>query len=266
MKAVDAIQQYVGSPQPTENSDVPSSPGSTGSATDSDCKEKAGKFCKQVENLFWGASQLISIASCAAAGASAVATGGIAVPLAVWACGSVVLNGIARMEDVIKDNTGTCGSKDKGICPIGGEGSCLKQLNNANSLLSDIQSCAVPPSVSGCMTVAGTRLLDGVKNKVLSELDPETVCPKTNVGTDVCPLLLKDVCNSYKGDYYNAYDYGLSCTCTAWKSRLPSGKLIESFKQDCLATGNTKWESLFGGIVQKCCSSSDTSGSGCPII
>ena len=266
MKAVDAIQQYVGSPQPTENSDVPSSPGSTGSATDSDCKEKAGKFCKQVENLFWGASQLISIASCAAAGASAVATGGIAVPLAVWACGSVVLNGIARMEDVIKDNTGTCGSKDTGTCPTGGEGSCLKQLNNANSLLSDIQSCAIPPSVSGCMTVAGTRLLDGVKNKVLSELDPETVCPKTNVGTDVCPLLLKDVCNSYKGDYYNAYDYGLSCTCTAWKSRLPSGKLIESFKQDCLATGNTKWESLFGGIVQKCCSSSDTSGSGCPII
>jgi hypothetical protein len=259
MEAVDTIQQYEGSPQPTENSDIPSS-SSTGSTTTSsdDCKKKVGELCRQVENLVWGVSQIVSIVACGAAGASAVASGGVAVPLAIWACGSVVLNGIAKLEEPIKK--GSCDGGSTETCPIGGEGSCLQHLNNANSMLSDVQACAAPPSVSGCAQAVGLRLVDGA---VKSLLDPEKVCAKTNV--NVCPLL-KDVCNSYKGDYYNAYDYGLSCTCTAWKSRLPSDKLIESFKQDCLTVGNTKWESLVGGIVQKCCSSPDDGGSGCPII
>ena len=236
MKAVKAIQQYEGSPQPTEGSDIPTSSGDTGSATESDCKEKAGIFCKQVENLFWGASQLISIASCAAAGASAVVTGGIAVPLAVWACGSVVLNDIVRLEDVIKDNAGTCGSKDEGTCPIGGEGSCLKQLNNANSLLSDIQSCAIPPSVSGCMTVAGTRLFDGFKNKVLSELEPEKVCSSSNNQNCVSSVTYDQWCRDNGG--FN-FDYGICLAHFGSKE-----KMLEGLKQCEAFGGRGKDEAL----------------------
>jgi hypothetical protein len=173
MKAVDTIQQYEGSPQPTESSDIPSS-SSTGSSTSSDCKKKVGELCRQVENLVWGVSQIVSIVACGAAGAEAVLTGGLAIPLAYWACGSVVLNGIAKLEEPIKK--GSCDGGSTETCPIGGEGSCLQHLNNANSMLSDVQACAAPPSVSGCAQAVGLRLADGA---VKSLLDPEKMCKQT---------------------------------------------------------------------------------------
>jgi len=228
MKAVDAIQQYVGSPQPTENSDVPSSPGSTGSATDSDCKKKVGELCRQVENLVWGVSQIVSIVACGAAGASAVVSGGIAVPLAIWACGSVVLNGIAKLEEPIK--RGSCDGGSTGTCPIGGEGSCLQHLNNANSMLSDVQACAAPPSVSGCAQAVGLRLVgEGVK----SLLDPEKVCSAPN--QNKCSPM-EEICNRYSG-ILSDFSRVNECRCDVYYQE----KRETEFKSECLALNNAKW-------------------------
>jgi len=226
MKAVDTIQQYEGSPQPTESSDIPSS-SSTSSATSSDCKKKVGELCRQVENLVWGVSQIVSIVACGAAGASAVVSGGIAVPLAIWACGSVVLNGIAKLEEPIK--RGSCDGGSTGTCPIGGEGSCLQHLNNANSMLSDVQACAAPPSVSGCAQAVGLRLVGGA---VKSLLDPEKICKPKNV----CPLL-NAMCDRYGGIGIGS----TRCLCDLFKHKIQSSAMWESFKEDCLSIGNTKW-------------------------
>jgi len=233
MKAVDAIQQYVGSPQPTENSDVPSSPGSTGSATDGDCKKKVGELCRQVENLVWGVSQIVSIVACGAATTEAVLTGGLAIPLAYWACGSVVLNGIAKLEESIKKNDGSCGGST-GTCPIGGEGSCLQHLNNANSILLDVQSCFAPPNVSECAQAIGLRLVDeGVK----SLLDPEKMCIKPTNNIEYC-YGLRNLCRSYGSELHT----GL---CFCWTNGYSLSEQTR-FTQTCETFRGGEWNRVGG--------------------
>jgi len=223
MKAVDTIQQYEGSPQPTESSDIPSSSG-TGSSTSSDCKKKVGELCRQVENLVWGVSQIVSIVACGAAGASAVVSGGIAVPLAIWACGSVVLNGIAKLEEPIK--RGSCDGGSTGTCPIGGEGSCLQHLNNANSMLSDVQACAAPPSVSGCAQAVGLRLVgEGVK----SLLDPEKVCVSEGVGCENNSTLF-NWCYGYYGSFGTTLSNQDKCRCDIDSE---DKQLTTRFREEC---------------------------------
>jgi len=183
--------------------------------------------------LVWGVSQILSIVSCGAATAEAVLTGGLAIPLAYWACGSVVLNGIAKLEESIKKNDGSCGGST-GTCPIGGEGSCLQHLNNANSILLDVQSCFAPPNVSECAQAVGLRLVDeGVK----SLLDPEKICSKPTNNTEYC-YGLRDLCRSYGTELHP----GL---CFCWATGYSPSEETK-FTQTCETFRGGEWNRVGG--------------------
>ncbi len=108
-KAAEAVKKYVESPQPTQNNPVPSLVGASSSIEDSDCVDKIEDFHRLAKNLFWGASQLLSIASCAAGVAETVATLGVAFPLMLWGCSSIILNGADHFLDAVTDGKSPIG-------------------------------------------------------------------------------------------------------------------------------------------------------------
>ena len=58
---------------------------------------------KWVDNLIWVSFQGLSVASCAASATATAATGGLLFGVALWACSSVILNGLDRAISVINN-------------------------------------------------------------------------------------------------------------------------------------------------------------------
>jgi len=236
-KGAEAVKKYAESPQPNEDNPVPSPTGGTSSPTDSNCKEVMGNFCKQVENLIWGASQLVSALSCATSITAAVLTGGFAIPLAALACGSVVLNGISRMEDVIKGNTGTCGDKDKGTCGSNKDGgTCIKKLKKANDLLQKVVACS---NLVKCASTFAEDIRDEViGNGAEALLNPEGVCQAGGCKPDKITAF-KEWCDvrGKKALYHTYRDDELlsGCAeCYVWDMDQPN---YDIFKQECTSVG-----------------------------
>jgi hypothetical protein len=152
--AADAIRKYTESPQPTNETPIPSLPGKPTLATDSDCLEVMKAFHATADNMIWGALQLANIVSCATAGATAVLTGGIAIPMAVWACSSVILNGVDHLAKALTNDN-----------------SPFKGLNEWNSRLSGAAACA-RGNIAGCSLGIISHFADGV----LEALEPEKLC------------------------------------------------------------------------------------------
>ncbi|GEM_PF-5943320 len=215
-----AIEQFVQSPQQTEGNSVPSSPGSTSSPNDSNCKEVMGAFCNAVDNLFWGVFQLASVMSCAAAGTATILTSGAAFPLAAWACGSVMLSGIARMTDVMTGKAG-CGK----------EGSPLTKLSNLNDVAQGVSG-----GLAGFIQLVADKILvDALKEA----LDPEKVCQAEP--ENKCDAMEK-LCDKYKGTLWPGGVPG-SCLCSVGLSL--SQEEGKKFVEECKAIAG---EPL--GIVQ----------------
>lgn len=235
-KGAEAIKQYTQSPQQTDSSDVPSTPGSTNSSSSSNCKEVMGNFCKQVENLIWGSSQLVSVLSCATAATATALTGGFAIPVAIWACGSVVLNGISRMEDVIKGNTGTCGDTDDET-PLKKLQGADDFLQEANGVTEDAKSCFFPPSFAKCAITIGKKMagdfLDDIKDRVLEALDPEKVCQTEP--EDICGAIEK-VCNKYGTPYGVSGYIAPWCLCDLGEA-VKSDEDGKNFVKECKDIG-----------------------------
>jgi pimeloyl-ACP methyl ester carboxylesterase len=217
-KGAEAIEQFVQSPQQTQDNKAGDNP--VPSSADSNCKEVMGAFCNAVDNLFWGVFQLASTASCAAAATTAVLTGGLAIPIAAWACGSVILSSVARMTDVMTGQAG-CG-KDK---------SPLTQLSNLNDVAQGVAG-----GLAGItQLVADKILVEGLKE----ELDPEKVCQAKP--ENKCDAMEK-LCDKYKGTLWPG---GVpdACLCSVLLSL--SQEEGKKFVEECKAIGG---EPL--GIVQ----------------
>ena len=120
------------------------------------CMEVMDEFLKATDNLVWGVSQLASVFACGAAATTAVLSGGIAVPLAVWACGSVVLNGLDKIADVAT-----------------GGNSPLETVNELNSIGGTLFSCATG-DVGGC----GLGIANGIYGLLRDSgvLSPQSLC------------------------------------------------------------------------------------------
>ncbi len=120
------------------------------------CMEVMDEFLKATDNLVWGVSQLASVFACGAAATTAVLSGGIAVPLAVWACGSVVLNGLDKIADVAT-----------------GGNSPLETVNDLNSIGGTLFSCATG-DVGGC----GLGIANGIYGLLRDSgvLSPQSLC------------------------------------------------------------------------------------------
>jgi len=152
--ARDAIKNYV---QHQQNS-------STSTANDTNtndvlCQQAMEKFLRLTDDLVWGVSQMVSVLACGTASATAVLTGGIAIPMAMWACGSVVLNGLDKMMDAM---TG-------GNSPIENE----RELNSNASTIVNCATRKLPECAAG---VAEMAYDFGRKSE---KIMPDKFCPKT---------------------------------------------------------------------------------------
>ena len=130
--AVEKLQQYVDSPQPTQNNPEPSLSKEPILPTNSVCTDTVNHFYKALDEFVWAVFQLASVYSCSASVAPAIISGGIAIPLAVWACSSVILNGVDKLADAIT----------KGNSPF-------KRLNDLNSVAS-AASCLITKEWVDC--------------------------------------------------------------------------------------------------------------------
>jgi len=157
--AVAAIKQYQGLPQPTQKNPVPSRIGNTSSPTDSNCLEVMTIVYKAVDTLFWGTLQFASLASCGVSVAAATLTGGTAIPLAFWACGSVLLSSVDKIAEAA--------TTDK---------SPFKQLNQGNNLVQGVSSCTIMRDFAGCAQFVASEVIDGA----LEQFKPENVCKKND--------------------------------------------------------------------------------------
>jgi hypothetical protein len=172
--AAAAIKKYTESPQPTKDNPVPS----LNSTESTDCLKVMTEFHKLASNLLWGAFQLSSIASCGIASAEAILTGGWALPIAVWACSSVILDGIDHLADALTD----------GHSPF-------TRLNEDNGFWSGVASCAMR-DVAGCTNAIAARFSKGV----LEAFEPKTICKKAE----------KETKEETPNDTYNPSDCSLA--------------------------------------------------------
>lgn len=164
-EAAAAIKQYQELPQPTRDNPVPSAigVGNIGYPTDSNCLEVMSAVHKGVEILFHGLSQMVSTVSCIVATTEAALSGGIAVPLATWACSSIWLNTADKVKNL---ETG-------GKSPI-------KQFTQANNLLQQISSCFRKDWI-GCSQPIG----DAMGSGLLDYLKPENVCKEDTTTSNI---------------------------------------------------------------------------------
>ena len=153
--AAAAIKQFQDLPQPTQNNSIPSRESSTNFPTGSDCLEVMAAVYKGLDSLFWGLLQIASVTSCQIAATTAFSTVGTAIPLAIWVCGSVMLNGMDKIAEVA----------------TGGK-SPLKKFNQGNDLVQGVSSCIAMRDLAGCAQFVASKVIDGT----LDQLKPENVC------------------------------------------------------------------------------------------
>lgn len=162
------------------------------SSTYDDCIKKMTILHNVVDNLFWGVFQLASIASCGVATTTAFSTGGLAIPWAIWACGSVVLNGVNKIAENI----------------TGGK-SPFKVVNRSNGLVKDAVGCAtgiVAGNWASCIQSTGKWFMKGLTEGFVEELKPENICniksPPTTGCTKPKNMELELWCMSIGTQYY----------------------------------------------------------------
>ena len=122
-----------------------------------ECEAIIEASMKLVDGLVNFTSGLLSVLACGTSTTAAVLSGGVAIPLAIWACGSIVLNGINTMANVATKNN-----------------SPLDPVNELNSATSTAYSC-LTGGVSGCASGLGKAIYDLQRNSG-GLLDPKRLC------------------------------------------------------------------------------------------
>jgi Leucine-rich repeat (LRR) protein len=148
--ARDAINDYI---QHQQNSPIPTN--------DILCQQAMEKFLRLTDNLVWGVSQMMSIVACVTASMAAVLPGTavMAIPMAMWACGSVVLNGLDKIMDATTGGNSPVEDAREWNSGIGTIADCLKR---------DLLECA-----------SGVADMVYDFERKSGKLTPEKFCPKT---------------------------------------------------------------------------------------
>lgn len=203
--AVDKLKQYINSPQPTQNNPLPTLSKEPILPTDSICTDVVNQFHNSMDNLVWAAFQLASIYSCAASAGTAVLTGGVAIPLAVWACSSVILNGMDKMVDAIT----------KGNSPF-------RKANQINSVASTASSCITKKWVNCLQGLTPFAVNQGLKTAQSITLE---ICEQQQQNEKYC-YGLQELCRSYGDELHS----GLCFCWTHGYSESEGDKFIQACK------------------------------------
>ncbi len=189
--AIGKLKGYFNSPLPTQNNPIPSSSSDPILWENSICVDVVNLFYDAIDNLVWGAFQLVSAYSCAASVTTAFLTGGMATPIAIWACGSVILNGIDKMADAIS----------KGNSP-------LKKGNQINDVASTAFNCITKRWVDCLQGLAPHVINQALKNsKEMAQEICEKDQPQYEEGYCHGFAEFCEASNGVKGIYKN------SCSC-----------------------------------------------------
>ena len=173
---------------------------------------------KILDNLVWLAGQTFSVIMCGLSVAADVASIGLATPLTIWACSSVVVSGISKIKQVLdQDNK----PSTQAIC----------HADNLNSWANLGASCIKTPTGASCLGGAGKLLYDLWRQNACQNSDCDPTPPRAGSCSE-----LEALCQQWGWQFRNASIGQYECECLTGDGAF-CGESERSMQDMCSASG-----------------------------